>query len=156
VIDDVPSFLSAVQNGTASDTPSDPVTTGSLHFQTGADTPATVFSLTQSTDVTSGGYHLSYNLAGNVLTAYQDLTSNGYSADDTTKVFTLTIDPTGGTHGGLYTFDLLTPLDGNIVNTPVGGANSFGAAPNTDGYILISTGSTNIAALSGWTNSGTT
>jgi hypothetical protein len=103
------------------------------------------------TGLKSGGHDLLTVQAGNVLTAYQDTNNDGiHQAGETTVVFTLTVNPSAGT-SGQYVFDLVTPLDPTVVDTPIGGSSSFGAGPTEQGQILDNVGSTvHLAVVSGY------
>ncbi len=95
--------------------------------------------------IKSGGFNLVTQQVGNVLTAYQDVDGDGIKdAGETTAVFTLTVNPTAGT-SGQYVFNLITPLDPTVTDTPIGGSSSFGAGPT--GYQIL-TGGAPVADLS--------
>ena len=132
--DDGPT-LGTIQNGTANNNPAAAHSFGSLHFAAGSDTPGDVTNITTGslTGITSGGKALvtHFDNATNVLTAYQDANSNGIydAATDTTVVFTLTVNPTGGPNGGTWDFDLVTALDPIVTEVDIGGSSSFGAGP---------------------------
>jgi len=150
--DDGPT-LGTIQNGTASNNPADPDSTGSLHFASGSDSPGVVTSISTASlaGITSGGKGLvtHFDSATGTLTAYQD--SNGNSTYDslldTTVVFTMHLNPTGGPNGGTWDFNLVTPLDPTVTEVDIGGSSSFGAGP-TLGQILTDGASPTPAALS--------
>jgi len=132
VSDDVPT-LGTIQPITTDDNPTDTNGTihdgqGSLHLNSGADGFGSVVISPDLTDITSGGHALLGSQTGNVFTAYADVDGSGTINTGDTAVFTITVDPNGGT-SGTYTFDLLQPLDGTTVDTPIGGSSSFGAGP---------------------------
>ena len=157
VDDDTPT-LGTIQNQTANNNPASGVSTGTLHFETGADAPAAVTAITaNNTGVTSGGFNLVTNFSGNALTAYQDVNGNGvYNAGvDTVAVYTLTVNPAAGT-SGQYVFDLITPLDPTVTETAIGGSSSFGAGPETQGQVLENVaGTQDLAVVSGYHMGGT-
>ena len=149
VDDDTPVFTSAIQNGTANNLIGSAVSVGSLHFSDGADGTGPVGTISLTTTATSGGHALVTQQVGNVLTGYADITGNGKTGDDT-AVFTLTVNPAAGASGE-YVFDLIAPLDGTVVNTPIGGTTSFGSGPAP--YQVVS--ATNVAVdplaiITGW------
>ena len=151
VDDDTPT-LGTIQNQEASNIAGDPVSIGTLHYSNGADTPASVTAITaNNTGVTSGGFNLVTNVAGNVLTAYQDVNGNGtYEAlTDVTAVYTLTVNPSAGT-SGQYVFDLLVPLDPTVTETAIGGSSSFGAGPTGFQILQSTVGGQDLAVLSGY------
>ena len=155
--DDAPT-LGTIQNGTANNLPGSAHSIGTLHLTVGADSPASVVGITaDNSGVTSGGKALVTNFSGNVLTAYQDANGNGTydAATDTTAVYTLTVNPNAGT-SGQYDFDLITPLDPTITDTPIGGSSSFGAGPTTF-QVLNSPApaSAPLAVVSGYLTTGT-
>ena len=147
--DDAPT-LGNIPDGSTTNNPAAAVTTGAIPFVVGADSPVTVGTITANVSgMTSGGRALVTNQAGNVLTAYADVNGNGsYDAGTDTSVFTLTINP-GATQ---YSFDLLAPLDGDVVNTPISGASSFGAGPSA--LQVLTGGGGNVAIVAGWTTTG--
>ena len=150
--DDAPT-LGTIQNGTANNLAASAVTTGALSFGPGADGAGAVGAITaNTTGITSGGKNIVTNQIGNVLTGYADVDGSGtFNAGDT-GVFTLTVNPTAGA-SGRYTFDLLAPLDGLIVNTPIGGSTSFGAGP-TASQVLTTAAAANLSVVSGWVTTG--
>ncbi|HEV7233196.1 MAG TPA: DUF5801 repeats-in-toxin domain-containing protein, partial [Sphingorhabdus sp.] len=151
--DDAPT-LGTIQNGTANNLPGSPVTTGALAFVAGADGAGAVGTITaNTTGITSGGRNIVTNQVGNVLTGYADVDASGTFTAGDTGVFTLTVNPTAGA-GGQYTFDLLAPLDGTIVNTPIGGSSSFGAGPTQLQVLSDTDGGNPLAIISGYTTSG--
>jgi VCBS repeat-containing protein len=153
VKDDVPTLLSPVQSQQVDNNPADAVAVGGLHLLPGADGFGSVVITPTLTGLTSGGHALVTHQVGNVLTAYADLSGNGFSADDT-AVFTITVaPPASGTTGGTYTFDLIAPLDGAIVNTAIGGATSFGSGPNPGGQVLDSSSALHLSVVSGYNTS---
>ena len=151
--DDVPTLLSPIQSQQVDNNPADAVAVGGLHLSPGADGYGSVVITPTLTGLTSGGHALVTHQVGNVLTAYADLSGNGFSADDT-AVFTITVaPPASGTTGGTYTFDLIAPLDGVIVNTAIGGATSFGSGPNPGGQVLDSSSALHLSVVSGYNTS---
>jgi large repetitive protein len=144
--DDGPT-LGVIQNQTVNNDPAQTPAVGTLHFAAGADGPGTPTITYTTAGVTSGGKPLVTNQVGNVLTAYADQTGNGFSGDDT-PVFTVTVNPTGGT-SGTYTFDLLAPLNGTVTNTPIGGSAAFGAGP-AQAQVLNDGAGNDIAIIAGW------
>ena len=147
--DDAPT-LGTISGGSTSNDPSAVVTTGAIPFVVGADAPAMVGTITADVSgMTSGGHTLVTTQAGNVLTAYADTDNDGiYDPGTDTAVFTLTVDP----GANQYVFDLLAPLDGDVVNTPISGASSFGAGP-TQSQILTGD-SSDVAIVAGWMTTG--
>jgi len=147
--DDAPT-LGTIPNGTASNNPAAATTVGTLPFIVGADSPASVGTITANViGITSGGRSLVTNQSGNVLTAYADVDNDGvYDPGLDTAVFTLTVDVTTNQ----YVFDLIAPLDPDVVDTPISGASSFGAGP-TQSQILTGLGS-DVAIVAGWIASG--
>ena len=103
------------------------------------------------TGITSGGHALVGHQSGSVFTAFIDANGNGvYDAGtDTSAVFTLTVDPSGGTTG-TYTFDLLQPLDGTVVETLIGGSSAFGAGPAQAQLLTANGTGADLAVISGW------
>ncbi|MBA3511969.1 DUF5801 repeats-in-toxin domain-containing protein [Sphingomonas sp.] len=146
--DDGPT-LGTVQNQQTDNNPATDPAVGTLHFTPGADGPGSTMTITANvTGLTSGGFNLVTVQSGNVLTAYQDVGPAGYDTGDTTAVFTITVDPSAGT-SGQYVFDLITPLDPTVSNTPIGGASSFGAGPT--GYqVLTSATGQELTVVSGF------
>ena len=149
VDDDTPT-LGTIEDGTASNTPADPTSSGELNFSVGADSPASVVSITaDNTGITSGGFNLVTSFSGNVLTAYQDTDGDGIKdAGETTAVYTLTVNPADGADGE-WVFDLITPLDPTVTSVPIGGSSSFGAGPTTF-QVLLSPGGDPLAVVSGY------
>ena len=148
-LDDAPT-LGVIQNQQTNNDPLQTPAIGSLHFAAGADGTGTTMTIAANlAGITSGGHALVTQQVGNVLTGYADLTGNGFTGDDT-AVFKITINPSAGT-SGQYVFDLIAPLDGTIVNTPIGGSTSFGSGPAP--YQVVS--ATNVAIdplaiITGW------
>jgi large repetitive protein len=151
--DDAPS-LGTIQNGAANNLPASAVSTGTLFFAAGADGIGTIGIITaNTTGITSGGRNIVTNQVGNVLTGYADVDGSGTFNTGDTAVFTLTVNPAAGT-SGQYIFDLIAPLDGTIVNTPIGGSSSFGAGP-TQLQVLSNIGGTSpLAVVSGYDATG--
>ncbi len=149
-VDDDSPTLGTIEDGTASNTAADPISSGELNFEVGADAPATVVSITaDNTGITSGGFGLVTSFSGNVLTAYQDVDGDGIKdAGETTAVYTLTVNPDAGADGE-WVFDLITPLDPTVVDTPIGGSTSFGAGP-TGFQVLDDGGGTPLSVVSGY------
>ncbi len=148
--DDGPT-MGTIEDGTASNNPADGTSSGELNFDVGSDVPAIVASITaDNTGITSGGKALVTNFSGNVLTAYQDSNGNGtYDALlDTTAVYTLTVNPAAGADGE-WVFDLITPFDPTVVDTPIGGSTSFGAGP-TGFQVLDDGGGNPLCVVSGY------
>ena len=129
--------------------------TGTLHFSPGTDGAGLGMTITANmAGITLGGHAIVTHQVGNVLTAYQDFGPAGYDAGDTTVVFTLTVNPTAGT-SGQYVFDLVTPIDATVVDTPVGGSTSFGAGPQPYQVVSATNVSTDpLAILTGWHTNG--
>jgi len=153
VIDDVPT-VGTIQALTADDNPADPTATGTLHLVPGADGLASVAINPDLTGITSGGHALVGSQVGNVYTAYADLDHSGTVSSGDTAVFTITVDPSAGT-SGQYTFDLLQPLDGKIVTTPIDSSSAFGSGPATDQILSGNSGAAPLSTVSGWTTVGT-
>jgi large repetitive protein len=151
--DDAPT-LGLIQNGTANNLPGSATTTGALNFIDGADDtgPVGTISLT-TTGITSGGKDIVTEQVGNVLTGYADVDLSGTKNVGDTAVFTLTVNPTAGS-SGQYVFDLIAPLDGVIVNTPIGGSSSFGAGPTASQILSDAVVGSNLAVVSGWLAGG--
>jgi hypothetical protein len=91
---------------------------------------------------------------GNVYTAYADVNGDHIIDSGDTAVFTITVNPNAGT-SGQYTFDLLQPLDGKIVNTPIDSSSAFGSGPAQDQILSGNSGGTPLSTVSGWTTAGT-
>ena len=151
--DDGPT-LGVVQSQQADNNPAQAPATGTLHFASGSDGPGTTMTITGNlVGITSGGHAIVTQQTGNVLTGYADITGNGFTGDDT-PVFTLTINTTAGT-SGQYVFDLIAPLDGTIINTPIGGTTSFGSGPAP--YQVVSATNVTVdplAIITGWQTNG--
>ena len=154
IFDDDAPTLGVIQNGTANNLPASATTTGALNFIDGADDtgPVGTISLT-TTGITSGGKNIVTVQVGNVLTGYADVDLSGTKNVGDTAVFTLTVNPTTGS-SGQYVFDLIAPLDGVIVNTPIGGSSSFGAGPTGSQILSDTAGGSNLAVVSGWLAGG--
>jgi large repetitive protein len=150
--DDAPT-LGIVQNQQASNTASDPVSIGTLHFAPGADGAGSTMTINANmTGITSGGRAIFTQQSGNVLTGYADTDgSGGVTVGVDVPVFTLTVNATAGT-SGQYVFDLLQPLDGTTVNASIGQGSSFGVGP-TDS-VIVSNGATQLALVTGWEPTG--
>ena len=148
-LDDAPT-LGVIQNQQVNNNPAQTPAIGTLHFAAGADGAGSAMTITANVaGITSGGHALVTHQVGNVLTGYADVTGNGFTGDDT-AVFTVTVNPAAGT-SGQYVFDLIAPLDGTVVNTPIGGSTSFGSGPAP--YQVVS--ATNVAIdplaiITGW------
>ncbi|MEP1428846.1 MAG: hypothetical protein ABJL64_09285, partial [Rhizobiaceae bacterium] len=146
--------MGPVQDGTASNVETDAVTTGSLNFEAGADGFGSVVDLTlDTTGLTSGGKPLVTVLSGNVLTAYADLDDSGGFTPGDTAVFTVTIDPNAGPSNGIYTFDLIAPLDPTVIPSPVASALGSGAGPSAQ-LNLLDASNDPISIVSGWDITG--
>jgi VCBS repeat-containing protein len=148
VTDDVPT-VGTIQALTADNTPSDPTSTGTLHLVAGADGLASVAINPDLTGITSGGHALIGSQSGDVYTAYADVNGNGVIDAGDTAVFTITVNPNAGT-SGQYTFDLLQPLDGKIVTTPIDSSSAFGAGPAQDQILSGNSGGLPLSTISGW------
>ncbi|MDE2437279.1 MAG: hypothetical protein KGM49_13570, partial [Sphingomonadales bacterium] len=150
--DDHP-LLGPIDNSTHSDNPADAAATGNLHLVSGADAPATIASISDVGDhyTALGGVPVVYSYNGsNVLTGYLDNNHDGvFNAGDTT-VFTLTLNTAGGTlpGQGTYSFNLVTPLDGQAVVNSVSGGSSFGSGPTQFQTLLA--GTTSVGLLAGF------
>lgn len=150
IIDDVPS-LGIVQNQQASNNPLQTPAIGTLHFTDGADGAGTAMTITaNTTGLTSGGLPVLTSQTGNVLTGYVNTNgTTGYQAGSDTAVFTLTVNPNAGT-SGQYVFDLMAPLDGTVVDTPLGSATAFGSGPATLQQLSSTAGGPILSIVSGW------
>jgi hypothetical protein len=156
VIDDTPHFASAPDSFTHTQAIGSTVgtsVTGNLNFVSGADgASSAVVAITASTTATADGHTLSYHQVGSTLYAFEDVTGNGYTSDDTTQVFHITEDPTTGQ----YSFTLDHALDPAISRTQIGGATAFGAGPA--GEQVLTTGAkgtgTTESVISGGTTAG--
>ena len=151
--DDGPS-IGTIEDSLANNNPLSAVTTGSLNFTPGVDGDGGVDNITlDTTGLTSSGFQLVTAVTGSVLTAYADVDGSGTVNAGDTSVFTLTVDTTGGPSNGTYTFDLISPLDGTVVNTSIGGSTAYGAGPS--GAQVLDDGSgSNLALISGWNITG--
>ncbi|HEX5238649.1 MAG TPA: hypothetical protein VFW39_09320, partial [Sphingomicrobium sp.] len=154
VEDDAPT-LGTIQPITTDNDPTDTNSTihdgqGSLHLAVGADGFQSVVISPDLTNITSGGHALVGQQVGNVYTAYADIDHSGTVSSGDTAVFTITVDPNGGTTG-TYTFDLLQPLDGTTQEVQIGGSTSFGAGPTPSQ--ILNDGATNdpLSVVSGYT-----
>lgn len=150
--DDTPT-LGIIQNGTASNSPAATPSVGTLHFAAGADGAGPVTITANTTGITSGGHAIVTQQVGNVLTGYADVDGSGTVNAGDTSVFTLTVDPTAGT-SGQYVFDLTAPIDGNIVDTAIGGSTAFGAGPTASQILNTVGGTQSLAVVSGWLAGG--
>jgi hypothetical protein len=152
-LDDGPS-IGVVQNQQTDNNPATAPAVGTLHFTPGADGPGSTMTITANvTGLKSGGFNLVTAQSGNVLTAYQDTNGDGiHQAGEATVVFTLTVNPSAGT-SGQYVFDLVTPLDPTVVDTPIGGSSSFGAGP-TGFQVLDSATAQHLSVLTGYNTTG--
>jgi VCBS repeat-containing protein len=151
--DDTPT-LGTIQPITTDNNPTDTNSTihdgqGSLHLSIGADGFKSVVISPDLTGITSGGHALLGSQTGNVYTAYADVDGSGTINTGDTAVFTITVDPNGGTTG-TYTFDLLQPLDGTTVDTPIGGSSSFGAGPTGFQVLQNTAGTQDLSVLTGY------
>ncbi|HKX92808.1 MAG TPA: DUF5801 repeats-in-toxin domain-containing protein [Sphingomicrobium sp.] len=151
--DDGPT-LGVVQNQQTDNNPATAPAVGTLHFTPGADGAGSAMVITADvTGIKSGGFNLVTQQVGNVLTAYQDTDGDGIKdAGEATAVFTLTVNPSAGT-SGQYVFDLITPLDPTVTDTPIGGSSSFGAGP-TGFQVLEDVGGADLSVLTGYNTTG--
>ncbi|EQB05300.1 hypothetical protein L288_12880, partial [Sphingobium quisquiliarum P25] len=129
--DDTPS-LGSIQNGFASSNANAAAAVGVLHLHAGPDGTGAVTDVTiLSSDMQSGSRPILGQLEGNIFTAYRDSNNNGLlevsEKSASNSVFTLKIDPAGGS-SGLYTFDLT-----RAINNPDTGATVTFAVTLTDG-----------------------
>ncbi|MBE5073156.1 hypothetical protein IM511_02405 [Erythrobacteraceae bacterium E2-1 Yellow Sea] len=132
---------------------------GTLHFEAGADGTGSAMTISaDTTGITVGTLPVVTYQDGNVLYGYVDDGDNGTDVsagngvyDDTldTLVFTLTVNPEAGS-SGQYTFELITPLDPDVTDVPIGGATAFGAGPEEQGQALDDGGSTILSVVSGY------
>ncbi|HET6536915.1 MAG TPA: VWA domain-containing protein, partial [Sphingopyxis sp.] len=146
--DDMPT-LGTIVGGATSNNPSTSPITGDIPVVVGADDPLVATITADVSGMTSGGHNLVTHQSGNVLTAYADTDGNGiYDAGTDTAVFTLTVDLTTNQ----YSFDLIAPLDGDTVNTPISGSSAFGSGPTQ--YQVLSGNGGHVAVVAGWQTSG--
>jgi VCBS repeat-containing protein len=127
--------------------------TGSLAFAAGADgAGAATIAAGSLNGALYQGHTILTSASGAGLFGYVDNDGTaGLSAGDT-RIFTLTLNPSGGTKG-TYDFTLLQAIDGTITPYVVGTATSFGSGP-TAAQVLASSTGVNLAAVAGFVNSG--
>ncbi|WP_260483269.1 VCBS domain-containing protein [Sphingomicrobium flavum] len=137
ITDDVPS-MGEIEDGSSTNDPDDianPPFVGDLNFTDSLDGVESVTITANVTGITSDGKSLITEQSGNVLTAFADNDGSGTINAGDTAVFTITVDPDAGTSGE-YEFDLLAPLDGEVVPVPIGGSNKAAGGP-VDSVILF-------------------
>ncbi len=139
----------ATDNNPADDDPTFKDGTGSLHLSMGADGFASVLISPDLTGITSGGHALVGQQVGNVYTAYADVDGSGTVNAGDTAVFTITVDPNGGT-SGTYTFDLLQALDPVVTPINIGAGSSFGVGPSQSVVVTDNASGTNLVFVTGW------
>ena len=156
VDDDLP-VMEAIDDGSANNDPAADATTGNLNLSVGADQPPRVTNITFDTaGIESDGEPVvaSFDITTGILTGYvENGVSAGFQSDEDTAVFTLSVNPEGGT-SGLYTFDLLQPLDGDIEPIEIGQGSSFGSGPSQSVVVTDDDSGLDLVYATGWVPSG--
>jgi T1SS-143 domain-containing protein len=151
VQDDIPK-LGTIEDGSVSNNSSASFT-GDMPVDIGADEPAraSLLNNTAPVDLKSGGLAVHYYVDPadpDTLIAY-----TGADHTDSSKwVFTLTVDPTTDE----YTFNIIKPLDGELVDVAIGDSSAFGAGPGGS-YVLTDGATPNpleLSIVSGWQVTG--
>jgi T1SS-143 domain-containing protein len=151
VQDDIPK-LGTIEDGSITNNASASFT-GDMPVDIGADEPAKASLLNNSApaDLMSGGAPVHYYVDPadpDTLIAY-----TGADHTDSSKwVFTLTVDPTTDE----YTFNLIKPLDGELVDATIGDASAFGTGPGA-AFVLDDGAPVNpieLSIVSGWQVTG--